>query len=354
MTFVDIHILQTVPPSCINRDDTGSPKTAVYGGVTRARVSSQSWKAATRKAFHEFGEEFTGIRTKKVHTLLKEEIEKKIPGKGDALAEKILKAIGLSVKAEKGKEDKKLESLFFISKGQIDALAEVAEAAEKEIISDKELKNRVKEAMVKTPSKDILLFGRMVAADPSLNFDAACQVAHAISTHAVQTEFDFFTAIDDCAEPGEGAAHLDSAELSSSTLYRYATVNLNELKKYLSSEETAKTTTAFVKAFSLSMPTGKQNSFANRTLPDLIYVTLQDDQPVNFAGAFEKPVRSTSEGYVTNSKVALREYAEHIYEEYADAPKKAYFTGLDQEFLGEKKKFPDLLEALQQELSEVV
>ena len=43
--YVDFHVLQTVPPSCINRDDTGSPKTAIYGGVTRARVSSPGVEA---------------------------------------------------------------------------------------------------------------------------------------------------------------------------------------------------------------------------------------------------------------------------------------------------------------------
>lgn len=353
MTFVDIHILQTVPPSCINRDDTGSPKTAVYGGVTRARVSSQSWKATTRKAFHEFGEDFTGIRTKKVHSLLKEEIEKRVPERGDALAEKLLKSVGLSVKSEKGKEEKKLDSLFFISKAQIAALATIAEEIEAENISDKELKSKVKEALQKTPSKDILLFGRMVASDPSLNFDAACQVAHALSTHAVQTDFDFFTAIDDCAVSGEGAAHLDSSEFCSSTLYRYATVNTGELRKYLSIEEMTETVVDFIKSFCLSMPTGKQNSFANRTLPDLIYITVRDDQPVNLVGAFEKPVRCGDDGYVSDSVKALRDYAEHVYEEYADAPKKAYFTGINTEFSGEKKKFPALLEALKNDLSEV-
>lgn len=264
-----------------------------------------------------------------------------------------MKAVGLSVKSEKEKDEKRLDSLFFICHSQIEALAEVAEEAEKETVSDKELKNRVKEAMVKTPSKDILLFGRMVAADPSLNFDAACQVAHAISTHAVQTEFDFFTAIDDCAESGEGAAHLDSSEFCSSTLYRYATVNTGELHKYLSAEETAETVVDFIKAFCLSMPTGKQNSFANRTLPDLIYVTVRDDQPVNLAGAFEKPVRGGDDGYVSDSVKALRDYAEHVYEEYADAPRKAYFTGINTEFSGEKKKFPAILEALKNDLSEV-
>ncbi len=49
--YVDVHVLQTVPPSNLNRDDAGAPKQAVYGGARRARVSSQAWKRATRKSF---------------------------------------------------------------------------------------------------------------------------------------------------------------------------------------------------------------------------------------------------------------------------------------------------------------
>ena len=72
--YVDFHILQTVPPSCINRDDTGSPKTAVYGGVLRARVSSQAWKHAMRAAFAENAQLDVGKRTKKAAELVKEQI----------------------------------------------------------------------------------------------------------------------------------------------------------------------------------------------------------------------------------------------------------------------------------------
>ena len=50
--FVDIHAIQSLPPSNVNRDDTGSPKTAIYGGVRRSRVSSQSWKRAIRQYFN--------------------------------------------------------------------------------------------------------------------------------------------------------------------------------------------------------------------------------------------------------------------------------------------------------------
>lgn len=150
---------------------------------------------------------------------------------------------------------------------------------------------------------DMALFGRMVASDPSLNYDAAAQVAHSISTHAVQNEFDYFTAVDDCApEDSAGAGHLGTVEYNSSTLYRYATVNMVELAHLLGAEKAAQAVRVFGEAFIRSMPTGKQNSFANRTLPDAVYVTLREDQPVNLCGAFEKPVRKSPEGYAEPSR----------------------------------------------------
>ena len=69
--YVEVHALQTVPPSCINRDDAGSPKSCLYGGVRRSRVSSQSWKSAMRAMFPSFfDKEQLGYRTKLVLDLL--------------------------------------------------------------------------------------------------------------------------------------------------------------------------------------------------------------------------------------------------------------------------------------------
>ena len=147
----------------------------------------------------------------------------------------------------------------------------------------------MQEALKNYPSVDLALFGRMVADEPSLNYDAAAQVAHAISTHAVHNEYDYFTAVDDCTSEDNsgGRTHLGTVEYNSSTLYRYATVNAAELVRYLG-EDTPKAVRNFAEAFITSMPTGKQNTFANRTRPDAVYVTVRRDQPVNMAGAFEK------------------------------------------------------------------
>ena len=174
--YVDIHILQTVPPSCVNRDDTGSPKTAQYGGVTRARVSSQSWKHAMRQMFREnYEESWTGDRTKAIVQKVAAKILEVDPlADAEKLAVTALENAGLKIKnAEKG-----TDALFFMSDAQAASLAEL-------ILSGEEDKKTYKAKLSSEPSVDMALFGRMVADDPSLNYDAAAQVAHSISTHAI-------------------------------------------------------------------------------------------------------------------------------------------------------------------------
>lgn len=319
--YVDIHVLQTVPPSCVNRDDTGSPKTAVYGGTTRARVSSQAWKRAVRRMFMErMAEADVGIRTKYVYDLLVDEIRAMNPeANADKLAEAALTEAKVTVKAKKAGDPKVTDALFFISPAQIKALARLAVEGTKD-------KKAFQIALNDAPALDVALFGRMVASNPELNTDAACQVAHAISTHTVHNEYDYFTAVDDRSpEDNAGAAHLDTVEFNSSTLYRYATVCVNDLANVMNSDA-AQAVCAFVDAFIASMPTGKQNTFANRTLPDFVYVTLRDDQPVNLVGAFEKPVIAGTEGYMQRSVNALVAYAGKVYASFADAPVAAWIT----------------------------
>ena len=131
-----------------------------------------------------------------------------------------------------------------MSDSQAEALAELAING-KTAASDKKA---CQAALNSKPSIDMALFGRMVAADPSMNFDACAQVAHAISTHAVNNEYDYFTAVDDMSPADNaGAAHLDTVEFNSSTLYRYATVNVSELFRLIGTD-TSKAVTGFAKA----------------------------------------------------------------------------------------------------------
>ena len=347
--YLDIHILQTVPPSCVNRDDTGSPKTARYGGVTRARVSSQAWKRAVRLMFRDmFSKDEVGIRTKRVVELVKERITALKPDaeKPEKLAADALSNAGVKL----AKDNAGTDALFFLSAAQASALAKLAVAGEND-------KNAYKQALKDNPSVDIALFGRMVASDPSLNYDAAAQVAHAISTHEVRNEFDYFTAMDDLApEDNAGAAHLDTTEFNSCTMYRYATAGIHELAGHLGAEEAVRAAVNFVRAFCLSMPTGKQNSFANRTAPEAAYVTIREDQPVNLAGAFERPVRSFSGGYEEPSEEALAAYALKTYGTFVEAPKAAFVVGggekLDE--LGRRVSLEGLVKELEAVLGEML
>lgn len=320
---IDVHVLQSVPPSNLNRDDTGSPKTATYGGVRRARVSSQAWKRATRRDFSHFLQaDRLGVRTKRAVELLATRIKTLAPlddAAATALAQAALLAAGLKVKpGRKAKDgDQPLtEYLVFFSHLQLDRLAEVALASPEKVDP-----KAAKAALRAEHSVDVALFGRMVADDANLNVDAACQVAHALSTHAVATEFDYYTAVDD-QNPAEetGAGMIGTIEFDSATLYRYATINVDALNRNLGDgESTARAVEAFVKSFATSMPTGKQNTFANRTVPDAVVVMVREGRPVNLVGAFEEPVRGRS-GYVAASCEALASYAADVDAAFGGAP----------------------------------
>ncbi len=349
--YIDLHVIETVPPSCVNRDDAGKPKTATYGGVTRARVSSQCWKKAIREQFKKtLSEEEIGKRTKLAHQMLAAAIRKRNPElDAEELAKKALDTAKVSPKEDKKKKDGLLrtDALFFISPSQVDALAEL-------VTSGQTLdKKNCQDALMENPSIDVALFGRMVADDPSLNFDAAAQVAHAISTHAVQNEYDYFTAVDDCApEDNAGAGHLGTVEYNSSTLYRYATVNVTELEKNLG-ERTPEAVRAFVEAFIRSMPTGKINTFANNVLPDAVYVTVRCDQPINLVGAFEEPVRAAGGGYVKPSVDAFVRHAKAVYHDYLGEPDKAFAIGAGMEKLTTAMPLAALLDAVENSVKEM-
>jgi len=358
--YVDVHVLQNVPPSCVNRDDTGSPKTAVYGGVTRARVSSQCWKNAVRSMFRDIlPKDEIGMRTKHICKLIADEIKLRGGSNPEETAKSILETGGLKLadkkesKKEKEKAESKVENekltgaLYFISDAQIKAIAKLA------VENPKAKKADVQKVMNDEPSIDIALFGRMVADDPSLNTDASCQVAHAISTHKVNNEYDYFTAQDDCrAEDNAGAGMLGTVEYNSSTLYRYATIAVHDLKSKLG-DKTAESVKTFVDAFIRSMPTGKLNTFANRTLPSAVMVTIREDQPINLVGAFEKPVKAGDDGYVEKSVKALADHAKATYDNWLDKPAVSLVVGSDElKELGEKVSLKDMLAKLKSEVSQ--
>lgn len=349
--FLDVHALQTVPPSNLNRDDTGAPKSAVYGGVPRARVSSQAWKRATREYFgdeHLLDPSDLGVRTKKVVELLSDRITGLAPAlRGPAplllAAEVILAATGAKVEVPKRKAEAAKDGgdepapeskyLMFLSARQLDGLAALAvEGADdiKSFLRERENKVRAKEIADTRHSVDIALFGRMVADSADLNVDAAVQVAHAISVHRVENESDYYTAVDDRngdAEPGAGM--IGTVDFNSATLYRYAALGVRQLAANLGEglrEDEPLTTPvrraveAFVHGFLASLPTGKINTFGHHTLPDAVVVKLRTTRPISFAGAFEEPVSSDrGGGHLREAASRLAEYIPDIERAYGDA-----------------------------------
>ena len=348
-TIIDLHVLQNVPPSNLNRDDTGTPKTAVYGGVRRARVSSQAWKRATRRSFHELLDPSElGVRTKRVAEVLAariHELDDTIPRQEAwaLAAETIQTATGSKIEVPKRRgganedEDEpaappESKYLMFLSARQLDGLAELAVEGRDDIktfFKDKDNKARARQIANTRHSVDIALFGRMVADGADINVDAATQVAHALSVHQVENESDYYTAVDDHKEREDddlGAGMIGTVEFNSATLYRYAALDVDLLRANLGqglredepvTEPVRRAVEAFVQGFITSMPTGKVNTFGNHTLPDAVVVKIRSSRPINFVSAFEEPCRAAvNGGHLQEAASRLARYVPEIEEAY--------------------------------------
>jgi len=344
--FVEFHLIQNFAPSNLNRDDTGSPKDAIFGGQRRSRVSSQCQKKAVRDFFKTsnfLSNEDIGIRTRHLDRLLNEEL--KAVGFEDI--SKFNEIVKLSLKAKKGKEedddegDKEEKSeallsyLLFISATEIAAIRELILSNSKDLLalaSKKKIKptdipdafrSGLKGCLARSRAVDIALFGRMLADFPSANQHAACQVAHAISTHKVDREFDYFTAVDDKGTADEsGAGMIGQVEFNSATLYRYAVLDAQKLFSNLQrdSELTLSAVEAFTQAIVRAIPTGKQNSFAAHNAPAFVGVAIRRSAPLNLANAFEKPVQPRGDQALSSQSVcALAAYEKQLSAMYGDS-----------------------------------
>ncbi len=321
--YIDVHALQTVPYANLNRDDLGSPKTLIYGGAERTRVSSQSWKRAVR---HEIERRLgdPAVRTRR----LVEAISSRLVASGwdEALA----LAGARQVMASAGKEGIKVEDkkditsvTFYLPVAGIDELAAIVaehrEAVAAEATKKKQSavlpKDRI-EAVLRSRNGTIQLLGRMLAELPGAEVDGAVQFAHAFTTHATVVETDFFTAVDDIEKLGDaGSAHMNAAQFSAGTFYRYANIGLATLADNLDGDTaTARELVAeFLRAFVATVPSGKQNATAAMTIPDLVYIAVRADRPISLAPAFEDPIRSPL-GYAQPSREALSTYASRLHE----------------------------------------
>lgn len=335
--FVEFHLIQNFAPSNLNRDDTGAPKDALFGGYRRARVSSQCFKRAIRLQARDkaaIPAEFLGVRTKKLVQL----IEARLADMGRQDARSRVEA-ALGAASLKVKEDGRTEYLLFLGEKEIEGFAALvneywddlgtsAPATEKKSKKETkasapaEVQKRAKTLLDGGKAVDVALFGRMLADLPEVNQDAACQVAHAISTHRVEREFDYFTAVDDKGDPDEsGAGMIGQVEFNSATFYRYAVIDVAKLVSNLQQDTALALTglSAFAKAIALAIPSGKQNTFAAHNPPAFVGVTLRTTSPINLANAFEKPVWPEQQASLSALSVkALSEYDDKVSAYYGD------------------------------------
>ncbi len=343
--LLELHILQNFAPSNLNRDDTGSPKDAFFGGYRRARISSQSLKRAMRthvREHHLLEPKHLGERTQ----LLVEAVTTRLAnlGRDTSAAEAAIQAgiQGLGLKLEDGKT----QYLIFLGASELDKIAQIihenwdalsnivaesgdgkkakeAKKAAKDAVPD-EVKKALAKAMHSRgdggDAVDVALFGRMLADMPNKNQDAACQVAHAISTNKVEREFDFFTAVDDLKnqndEADAGAGMLGTVEFNSACYYRYLVIDLEQLQKNLQNdtELVKKGLEAFLMAAVLSAPSGKQNTFAAHNPPSFIAFTARGNaSPRNLANAFELPAKphfdEVSKTNLNLTQASLKQFA---------------------------------------------
>ena len=330
--YIDLHVLQSVPFSNLNRDDLGSPKTVRYGSTDRVRVSSQSWKREIRHEVEERLGEYAR-RTRLVPVKVAESLA------AGGWPEDLARFAGEQVARSAGKDGLKTEEggktsvLLYLPQSGIDELAILCGEHRPELEAalgaapTKGAKAKAEALLPRARVNEILksrtatidLFGRMLAELPGGKVDGAVQVAHAFTTHGSDPQRDFFTAVDDWLPAEEtGSGHMQTGEFSTGNFYRFATVNLTDLLKNLNQDpknlsrdriRARELVELFVDAYLMSIPQAKKNSTAAHTLPDLAYFAVRDRRPVSFAAAFEQPVRASAGGFGEPARRDLDTYA---------------------------------------------
>lgn len=344
--FIELHLIQNFSPSNLNRDDTNTPKTCQFGGVRRARISSQCIKRAirTHPLFEQTTAATNGTRTKWLTSLLRGPLLK--AGKPEEIVDEVISSFANAyAKGMDGK--KKTKVLLYLSPQEVQDMVDTLLARWDEVTAGDKVATKAIDEILKgtkgqnkrpgllekykelTHAPDIALFGRMLASRAETNLDAACQVAHAISTHAVSMEMDFFSAVDDWlagkkedaqSEDEAGAGMIGTTLFNSPCYYRYARIDWHQLYKNLNKQTdlALRTVEGFLRAMTAAVPTGMQNAYAaNNSTNLMMAVVRRDGMGWSLANAFEKPVRATNtSGLIEPSIKRLDVYWGRLCERY--------------------------------------
>lgn len=361
--FINLHVIQSVPVNCMNRDDVGNIKTAIFGGVTRARVSSQCWKRNIREvlqekiseiayrsdrfpdyifqklvgkgmnpelAFNSIVKVFGEMISKKATEMFKSEEIKTEGAIEEKNNEEVVEENGKKKKGKKEKVNKRYifkqenynpeefrtDTLLFFSEMEIDHIVDQILSSNENLSNIVEIISNAKDEESDKMGVQVALFGRMVAKADNLNVEASSSYAHAITTHEISMETDYFTALDDL-KTSQGAGHLNVSSFTSGVFYRHMVLNVDTLKKnlkVLSDEKLIELIEKWIVSCVEAFPKGKQTSFESRTLPSYILVEVVEN-PLSLANAFEVPV-SENGGHVNESINVLKEHRNTLYETF--------------------------------------
>ena len=333
--LIQLHILQNYSPANLNRDDTGSPKDCLFGGYRRGRISSQCLKRSIRRS-ETFMEAFSadgllGERTQYLPRLLDQEFARR--GIAETDSKNITKRL-LTLGGGKGDKADKTNLLVFLGQNEVSEIADrlyklYQEVGAKKFTDEKSLKiDEIEKVMIHNAPRsiDIAMFGRMTTSAAFQDVHASVQVAHALSTNALETQFDYFTAVDDLKPEAEdpGAGMIGDVEFNSSTYYKYINIHWEKLLENLGGdvEIATRAVAALIESAAFSQPSGKQNTFAAYNLPDLILATVSArNVPTSHANAFIKPAKQThAQSLIDNSIAKLNDYinkSQQIYPQLA-------------------------------------
>ncbi len=326
MRFVQLHFLTVYPPSNPNRDDMGRPKTAIYGGVHRLRLSSQSLKRSARlsSAMSEALKDNMGERTQRLGDAVIEHLRER--GADDEKAREIAQEVAQifgkfdTAASEKNPDHVRIRQLAFISPDERQAAMKMAERA----LAGESLDKEEKILRTADGAVDIAMFGRMLADAPDFNREAAVQVSHAITTHRAEVEDDYYTAADDLKKPAEdvGAGFVGEAGFGSGVYYLYVCIDTVRLVENLAGDRALarKALEAVSEAFATASPSGKRNSYSHHTRASYIRAEAGNQQPRSLAAAFLNPV---------NAEDLLGESINRL-KKTADAIDKAYGATVDE------------------------
>ena len=357
MNLLELHMLQSFPVTCLNRDQFGSPKSVFFGGAPRARVSSQCWKRAIRLFAQDECAMFSGYRSKEIIEIMSKIFVEEGVDEKTALenVREFMKATHLALDEKKGK----CKNIFYFSMDGMRVAVKAFLKAETEAKLDPDKAKKLVEAnksdddpespkqkkkkeagdifkqaaaiearktfkTIPGDGVDIAFFGRMVA-KTELTLEGASMFSHAISVNKVDNDLDFFTAVDDLPLPGDqpNSSQLGDIEFNSACYYRYVALNLDLLADadHLGSftlDERKQAVAAFLRACVMANPSARRNSMMGHSLPAFILGVARRGSPLTLANAFETPVKG--EGLLTRAQQALEAHWKALKDDYGIEP----------------------------------